>query len=590
VSRLRLTSSFRFFSILSISTIFYVLKVSTWGIDPLHEGVLIGTVFGIRFGQIPFVDMLEYKGLGFPFFINLILRGEFLTIHNIRILLILIASLCCVLAYFIMKRQGVPLAVPIIIIWFLSPPTISTLYSRPWPGIFLIDSNLLVVFFTLLAINAAQLLETSRTSSAKTIAYISLGTAIAILPWIRIQSLFFSFVTLTILGLTWKTMENTPRKIYSFFLASTLIGLFSPFLYLSYNSAVREWFQQIIILPQLMRENLSGASNWAPGQLTKTLFVYTFMSILFLMVFSLYHLLSKLNVPDGATVLGFSAIFVFSSFFALTKLVDPSKSRDFNNWKILATQWWPQVFSFFSLLTSLLVLPLFLLVFVGRIFHSRRLMVSSRYSRNIEQVVDSLLPRGLSSLLIVAGTVNCLIYMFPNTGNLWTMSLLPMLFISRFLLVLPEKKRFHVVRLARNFTLSFLIMLILLWANASTIPREDYNSSFLKNLVDSSPSKIKKVDSELELLRTFPDFYTYRFLCNYGILPVSNGRNQSSSYDWTSLTIMRTLPTRPVLLEKRLFICDSSLDAIQPYLQSGFVIVGEDNSLRPQTFVLERRS
>lgn len=571
--------------------IFYASIVSGWSIDPLHEGASVATIYGLRYGQIPYKEMFEYKGMGFDFIVNLLLPGNLLSVQGIRIVTIVFTVGSAILSYFILKSYNLFLARILPIVWLLSVPAITNLYSRPWPFSLFIDSNSVIVFFFLVLILCLR--QIKGPSKPRHLTLISSLTvfSVSVLPWIRIQAIFFSLSVLAILS--FHILKLKRKKENSFFnlpimVMCSVLGLAAPILYLVINSAFSSWYEQTFLMPQIMRAKRDTMVVWLPGQFIKTFGVYLIMCCAGFLIIALLGILRS-RTRNSLIPISLMTVVLFGiSLFGLNTEVDSSKNLDLRNWLVLISQWLPALFIYMAIFLTPIVLFKWGLEYCRKlpIFKLSLLQLTLTKRSHASSLPVSTQKKHLPELSLGLAATNSLLFLYPNFGNSWMSSLIPGIFVVASMDSLISKKQ-EFFDLGLKQTLVLLSSLLLcLWVLACNQPRVSYQNNFLNGISEIDQLRVEKVDAELELLRSAPKNQKFRFLCNYGLLPVSNGSYQSRTYDWGTLTHMRVLPTEDVLGERWIFICDTSLDEIRSYLEHGYRIFARTNLTQKNSFIL----
>jgi hypothetical protein len=329
---------------------------------------------------------------------------------------------------------------------------------------------------------------------------------------------------------------------------------------------------------------------WLPGQFLKTFGVFLIMCCIGLLIVFLLGILGSQNRNSLVPISLLTVVFFGISLFGLNSEVNPSKNLDLRNWIVLISQWLPALFVYMALFLTPIVL--FKATLSCKIFFPslKQFFSQSTFTRksNSSALLIESKKSCMPELSLCLAAINCLLFLYPNFGNSWTVSLIPGIVLVAFMSSLSSKKQEFLTLGLKQLLTTLSILLACLWALAASQTRVSYQNSFLHGLSEIDRVKVAKIDAELDLLQSAPKNQKYRFLCNYGLLPVSNGSYQSRTYDWGTLTHMRVLPTEEVLKESWIFICDTSPSEIQSYLENGYRIFARTNLMQQNSFILTR--
>ena len=471
--------------ILAISIFLFIVPFANLGFDWIHEGVNVSSALGIKSGAIVHRDFIEMKGLLFPTYLALTTGfASFNSIVYIKFANVLLVALSAFLLYFICSYKIKRMGLTISLLWILSNPVTSNFVFGGPHGILFISPNLFTV--TLILIILA--LETKSRNSGKTAQfyfYLLIAILAGLLPWVRIQNLFFTLGIIVFIA--FRAAPNA-YKLLSTFTVFTL-SLFSPLYYLHSSNADTDWLEQIVRIP-LALSQLSDSSVYVPLNIGfKTMLVC--LIFLFLYLLAIYLIARKNNFKyffSAFIILCFPVALWASSNYS----IDSSKRFDLKNWLIIIASNLPLSLSRAAIFLPLLTFFLAFYKFTAQ--QSPRMGKEGTSDNSAKSRFDSYVPS------LLAGFQG-LLYLYPNFGNLWEIT--PLLFVSlTYFLGVTIAKYLESIRII----LYSLVLGLLLTSsyNALTIwvtPKYAYTNPLLLGIFETNESKIQQYDQIMSSLR-----------------------------------------------------------------------------------------
>lgn len=497
--------------ILTISIFIFIVPFANLGFDWIHEGVNVSSALGIKSGAVVHRDIIEMKGLLFPTYLALMTGfNTFNSIVYMKLANVLLVALSASLFYFAYSDKVKKMGLMISLIWILSNPITSNfVYGGPH-GILFISPNLITVTLILMILA----LETkSRNFEKLTQSYFNLLIVLlaGLLPWIRFQNLFFSLGIIAFI-----TFRTAPKasKLLSLFTVFAL-SLFSPLYYLHYTNADADWLVQIVKIPFTLSQ-IADSSVYMP---VKIVFKTTLVCLIF---FFLYLLTIYLMAKKSNFKYFFTAILILCFPVALwastTYSIDDSKRFNLMNWFLIIAGNLP-----LSLSRAAIFLP-FLSIFlafykltVKQIPGKSNKEASNKYAASsFEQYIPSLLA-GFQGLL----------FLYPNFGNLWEITLLLFISLTYFLKVAGAK---YLESMSKVLVPVVLGLILTSSYNALTIwttPKYAYTSPLLSGIFETDERRTQQYDQVMSSLSELRGNLLNE--CNLPLLSFPGGEYRSIS-------------------------------------------------------------
>lgn len=468
---------------ISSTLIFFVYSLANLVFDPVHEGVNVASAVAINNGLIIHRDILEMKGLLFPYLISFLTGSNSLaTIFEFKIVNIMLISISAILLYLYIRKINEILARLFVILWLLCNPAIANYTFGSSHGVIMLSPNNLTVTLILLILYLFSLSKQVNNRFFYSIILFFISILSGLLPWVRIQNIFF------VLGIFFYLIFCQRRNIIQLFSILTLFitSLSLPLYYLNLRQAGREWFNQIVWNPWKLSKLQDSSVHISMETLTKTLSICLF----FLFIFSILVKLSwKSNV-----FFRFSLMFaLLSSPLALWMSRTYQIRQDLHlnplNWLTILSNNWPNswaralvLLTIFSVFYSLIKARKFL---VKSIDQSREELVLNRYSFNHFEIPATL--AGIQGIL----------YLYPNFGNLWEMTPLLIISCSGLIRSFPSIQLNKFKSIVSTFVVGFVFSGIFNLYNISTQDKFYYSNSLLRDIYDTDRIKVQGIDRAL---------------------------------------------------------------------------------------------
>ena len=516
----------------------WIFFVSRWGYDEIHEGQVLLSIKAFNNNLIVHRDFFEYKGLLFPYLVSFLqLQALPLVLHARLVTIILIFS-SAFIAYLYLKRVSSNWKNILPIAWLLVSPPIMAWSSKPWPYQVLIDPNVLSVLMILLIL--ALLSVDHRVRCQVTLffwKYILAGILLGLLPWNRIQNLIFTVLILYFIIRT----DSVAKTLKLVILISSAISMLAPLVVLWINDALDAWWSQIFMIPRVVAESKSNMVIMSLNQFYTTFIKFILFSLVLLLVVSIYFFVSKAMKSNLGIFLLNCLSLIFISIVgvaALTNNVNPDLNNSPSNWLIIFAQWFPfSIWHFFVVFS----IALFFKVIVANIY---KRLVSSQAS-----VADTLTEE-LKRLLFAA--ICSVAFLYPNVGNLWSVSLPISLFVIRYLEIrIAERQTWSsqgLVLMSWEMKMRRIVSLIALSAIAflpiaNSQMRLNFASQDL-NFIKTNNSEGARINDEIyKLVSQIPNIpsSTY-FHCPFGLATMPHNTYLPNSENWGD--IVYTVPNR----------------------------------------------
>jgi hypothetical protein len=408
-----------FFLTLLVIGIPWFLICTRWGFDEIHEGQLLLSVKSIESGLTIHRDFFEYKGLLSPLFYSFFHPDSMPLVLTLRLITSLLIFSSAILAFFYVKRFSTSWAFTLGIAWILLSPPVMLWSSKPWPNKVLIDPGVLTTFIVVLCIflisnegNGTLKLQFSTKH-----VMVAFAILLGLLPWNRIQNLFFSVGAALLVLTSSKFAKRAKVKFFTLYVFSLIF----PLLYLNQKQALGAWYQQIIKTPINLGSQSSPMVQMTPWQILTTGFTFLFLALTFL---TLCITISRLrSIFFGKSLplsfISTAILAIIACYFALRYQIDPELNNSPKNWSLLAIQWLPLGFWH---LTAILG------VFLVSAGTMRFLYLKVVRAKVIQPWLDS-----FEIKLVFLACINSLLFIYPNVGNLWTSALPISIFVLKIL-------------------------------------------------------------------------------------------------------------------------------------------------------------
>lgn len=534
----------------------YILrKIALVGIDPLHDATIIVPVYALRDGYTLFSNVAEYKGPFTPIVLNSILRGDLLTIGNLKLLSYLFTFLSALITFLILKKQSQILAFVLPTLWICSTQATSLIYSRPWPGKNQLDTaNKLFLLILIILLYLVNFIKNRNSSMKKIFLFLIIASIlVGCLVLIRIQGFFMICIWLLfIFSLNRKYLLSKNQSSVLVFIT------FMPFIYFillfkNKPKVYSDWLNQILLVPLKMSEDNQTMVGKSTIEIFKVVAIFTLMSSIFLVILALFF---KTKKRFEKIFVSLTTIFLFISIYiGLTKNVNPQRHLSISNWFILVSQWSPMMPWYFSY--SLMVLT-FLAFLISKIRKIRNPIYQN--FRNVNVYLQVILAIGLQGL----------IFLYPNTGNLWNYSLV--VFTSSFIVLvslIKDKQRAQTKVLTISLV-PFLFINVFLSTKSIYEKPSIYNSRMLMGISDFQLAY--GLDEQLMTLEEL-NWNKFLNICNRGILTVFNGHYASASARYGTYDFMKYMDEGKLEQKKEnILLCGESSKQLGFYLNLGYSI------------------
>lgn len=401
--------------ILLLSWSFLLIPSIFWDFDRTHETVLLNSVIAAQEGYSLHGEIFEPKGILYPLvlaFFEGIFNDYFSVAVYSRLLQYILVGVTAFGAWIILRTFSSKLRLAIPVFWLIG--------NQYWTHsnwslhrVFFLEPNYLVAFLIVVFLVLISTLLLKNINSMNTnILTFTAASIIGMLPWVRIQGLIFILLLFPYLLLVCRK-----RGISKFpSIAGTLFSFTLPFVYLLQRESLADWFRQIIWHPVMYTFQGSRHSTMPVGDLIPTLVTFL-TSALFIAIFCFgigvdaKGKFARVGISAGATLL---LALVF--YFAVESQVQTNLNNNPLNWLVILAEYFPQ------LLPRLALVVLYLVLFYS-IKKPSWLLKDSKLSDE-----SSLFLR-----ILMACSIGSSIYLYPNIGHTFTLSLPSLITLSLFL-------------------------------------------------------------------------------------------------------------------------------------------------------------
>lgn len=537
----------RSYLLFAAAFLLFIFPFTDLGFDQIHEGINIGSALGLINGDVIHRDFIEMKGLVFP--VYLMVASSFNVTHAVLAMKyanILLIALSAIFTYVSTKDLNASLARIFVLLWLITNPITSNFTYHSINGTLMISANNLTVAVVLLiALLTYCVLSKELAGRNQLLLIITIAILNGILPWIRVQNIFFAFVFCL-----WFAVTQKKRfLIVANFIFSLLLSLLTPFILLCYHGAAYSWAEQIFVFPFLLNR-LGDSSTYIPLSILSKTFIVCLV-YLFLFIFFSYTLVffrKFLFLPYAFLI----SLAPFALFLSNNFEIDEKKNLDLRNWLIILSNNWPN-----SWARSLIPLAFFAIITLAVNYLLNKTPRSTKLHLKFSNFnclnFESSFDKRYFPFLIAGG--QGLLYLYPNFGNLWEISpllILPsMIFLSSVNRTLMKKVStvLTLVLIGLSSTSTFKALEIYL------SPKSAYVVTPLSGISDLNKSTVESFNRVMNHLGKLNG--KIRNECNLSLVSFPKGEFRSDSKYYVNLPYKKVIPEE-LLMPEILVTCASS--------------------------------
>jgi len=438
----------------------------------------MNSLYALDNGLVLHRDIFEPKGLLYPWLFHAIqisIPLEISVALYARAIQYFIVGVTALVSWSILKRYGTRFRLWIPCFWIVGNQY-WTLNESKFNRVFFLEPNYLVVLLILIIMRCSMTVFESKNKDIIKRGLVIIAFAMAALPWVRIQGLLVTTVLFPLYICLCKRVAIITKPILTF-----IFTLACPFLYLYLNDASDEWYEQIIAIPLKYSSQGSTHSTMSNGALLTTVITFIISTLLISFItftIGIIHLKSNIYLALLST---FGVIFLVY-MIAFSSEVDSTQNNSPRNWIAILSDYFPQLPSRASL-TCVAILGI-----TQAIGFLRK--AKERSSISIESKI---------TFSFVFLSCLCGVYLYPNIGHTFVMSLPALITLSIILLDLRVKAKstiYHVILNGTQYlfrSLSICLALIfVLYGNNSKFP---FTNGTLAGVYADSKTKIRTMNT-----------------------------------------------------------------------------------------------
>ena len=467
---------------------------SRWKIDFHHDGYIFFQIHALSQGKLPYEDFLIYRGILYPFFVNLLMFEEVIYISQVKLLNVVIIVINSILIKLIIdKTQFRKISVTLAALWLATSPawtSISGSSPESFPGASLIDPNHLSLL--LLLASTYLFINSSRNSKFDALGFFSSGAFMGLSPWVQQKGLLFPlfFVCLSIVTRFWR---KTERKIFVVWLASLSLTMLLPILWISQNQLMELWFEQSFIDPIQLASLGSTVTTMSLENIVTRSAVFLLLTLIFIFYTVLIHFVTKVsNFRLKCFMLfGICSLTATLPFFSLFQDLDTSKNLYYKNWFIIVAGSIPNLF-WYSTYSGVIFFVLMLVV--------KKVVKTKSNKTNNHRSIES---DGNLHIVVFAVSLGLasVFFLFPNFGYFWWFaptSLISCILMSKHVEIEKISYIKSIPILITKVTIiPFVISGLLLFFYANFQPKLAFSEPKLKHMIEFSQDRLE--DQELQI-------------------------------------------------------------------------------------------
>jgi hypothetical protein len=399
---------------------------------------------------------------------------------------------------------------------------------------------------------------------------ISAGLLLGLLPWNRVQNMFFVLLIL-LLVIKHKDFSHKSKAIFS---SLCIITLLIPLLFLLHNNALNSWWEQIILTPRKLLQTQDTMVAMSFQQFMTTLIKFVIFSFVLTILLFVYSRLNKVTRERSLKFLVDALVLLTMTFlgiFSISRDVNPNLDNALSNWIIIVGQWLP-----FSIWHLVVILTIIICVYIF-------LTIPLKIIRN--QLRSSEFQLSFELQVLMATSISCIIFLYPNVGNLWAVSLPIGIFVIRYFehlgfsiftqRAVRTRYDFFEKSLQRILCMTSISGLLLLpFANSNM--NLDFKNPDLKFLKTNNSRSVDVNDALFQLgSRIVDGAGSVYFHCPYGLASMPGDEYLPNSENWGD--IVYTIPNRKneLVFARYLVVCWDSYEVKSFSIPSSFVKIDD---------------
>lgn len=471
-----------------LTLILFVFALVNLSFDYIHEGVNIASTLAIKNGQVVHRDILELKGIIFPYFMSFFSDHYSFSIVEFKVINVFLISVNAFLIYFLARLVDEILARLFVILWLLCNPAIANYTFGNSHGVLMLSPNNLSVALILLTVYLFVFMN-QKSRLPEDFRFLTIGFVLGLLPWVRIQNVFF--VLGIILFLVYS--RRFPKARIFHFTAIFTVSISCPFVFLIFRHAVQDWFTQIFYFPWKLSQLDDAAVYISPNTLLKTFLVslfFTFLSILVVGIAN-YSALHKRMLIITLVSSGPLTLWISHHF-----LIQEGLRFHPRNWTIILSNNWPTAWA-----RVLLVIVVIKLIVVGLMILRKGLQGLPSKQDLVEKKILNNFGLGNFGFPGLLAGIQAILFLYPNFGNLWEMT--PLLILSVISIISTYKAKTVVVikPLLGALAIGFFIAGLFSLTNIMKQEKFFYSTAILQGIYETDKDKVQNLDKALSIIK-----------------------------------------------------------------------------------------